>query len=73
MDKQDDQARERLTQQRQHDEHSHDAMRTRADDELHEDSESSVEAKARQAMANQVRHAHHAADNLRERSEEELH
>jgi hypothetical protein len=73
MDKQDDQARERLAQQRQHDEHSHDAMRTRADEELHENSESSVEAKARQSMANQLHHTDHAADNLRERSEEELH
>lgn len=73
MDKQDEQARERLTQQRQNDEHSHEAMRTRTDEELHEASGLAVEAKARQSMANQLHHADHATETLRERSEEELH
>lgn len=73
MDKQADQARERLTQQRQDDEHTHDTMLTRTDEALHESAGLAVEAKARQSMASQLRQADHAADTLRERSEEELH
>ncbi|PZU96827.1 MAG: hypothetical protein DCF32_21370 [Leptolyngbya sp.] len=73
MDKSDDQARDRLAQQRQHADHIHDNLHSRAEAELHEPSAPSVEEKARQAMANQRHHQDHTEDTLLERSDEELH
>ncbi|MBD2232841.1 hypothetical protein [Phormidium tenue] len=73
MDKSDDQARERLAQQRQHADHNHDNLLSRSDAELHESPAASVEEKARQAMAKQRHHQDHTADTLLERSEEEVH
>lgn len=73
MDKSDDQARDRLTQQRQHADHTHDNLLSRADAELHAPPAPSVEEKARQAMANQRHHQDHSDDTLLERSDEELH
>lgn len=72
MDKSDDQARDRLAQQRQHDHHSQDNLHSRAEAELHESPSPSVEEKARQAMANQRHHQDHTEDTLLERSDEEL-
>jgi hypothetical protein len=73
MDRQDDQARERLAQQRQHDDHTQETLHSRAEAELHDTAASSVEEKARQAMAHQLHHQDHSQDTLRERSTEELH
>jgi hypothetical protein len=73
MDKQDDQARDRLTQQRHHQDHTQETMLERSDEELHEPSALKVEEKARLAMANQLHHQDHTQDAMLERSEEELH
>ncbi|WP_155523491.1 hypothetical protein [Nodosilinea nodulosa] len=73
MDKSDDQVRDRLAQQRQQADHTHDTLLSRADAALHRPSAPSVDEKARQAMANQRHHQDHAEDTLLERSEEELH
>lgn len=73
MDRQDEQARERLAHQRQHDEHTQDTLLTRAEAEIHEGPTSVVEEKARQSMAKQLHEADHTQDTLLERSEEELH
>ncbi|MBD1916877.1 MULTISPECIES: hypothetical protein [Cyanophyceae] len=73
MDKSDEQARERLAQQRQHTDHTHDNLLSRAEAEVHESPAASVEERARQAMANQRHHKDHTEHTLLERSDEELH
>ncbi|WP_035984839.1 hypothetical protein [Leptolyngbya sp. KIOST-1] len=73
MTNQDNQARERLAQQRQHSDHSQDTLRERSEEELHQPSAPTVDEKARQAMAHQRQHSEHSQEALRERSDEELH
>ncbi|MGG6242637.1 hypothetical protein ACQ4N7_28855 [Nodosilinea sp. AN01ver1] len=73
MTNQDEQSRQRLTQQRQQAEHARDNRLERSEEELHQSSDQTVEEKARQAMANQHHRAEHTRDNLLERSEEDLH
>jgi hypothetical protein len=73
MDKQDDQARDRLTQQRQHDDHRQESLLERSDEELHDPSALTVDEKARLAMANQLHHQDHTQEAMLGRSEEELH
>ena len=74
MDKQTEQARELLAQQRQQSDLRHDAMLERSEEELHDvTSSSTVEQKARAAMANKLHEQGHTQDAMRERSEEEVH
>lgn len=73
MDKFDDQARDRLAQQRQHADHTHDNLLSRAEAEVHASPTPLVEEKARQSMAGQRHHQEHTEDTLLERSDEELH
>ncbi len=72
MDKQDDQARDRLTQQRQHDDRGQEAMLERSEEELHGPDASELEEQTRQGIANQRHHQHHIQSTLRERAEEDL-
>jgi hypothetical protein len=73
MDKQTEQARELLAQQRQQSELRQDAMLERSEEELHAAASSTIEQKARAAMANQLHEQEHSQDAMRERSEEEVH
>lgn len=74
MDKQTEQARELLAQQRQQEELRHDAMLERSVEELHgKDTASSVEEKARLAMANKLHGQDHVQEAMLERGEEEVH
>lgn len=73
MDKQTEQARELLAQQRQQDDLRHDAMLERSAEELHENAPSTVEEKARLAMANKLHEQEHVQDAMLERGEEEIH
>jgi hypothetical protein len=72
MNKQSDHARETLTQQRQYDDVRHDALLKRAEEELHQDTPSSVEHKARTNMVAHREDDHHSKATMLERSEEEI-
>ena len=73
MTNQNEQSRQRLTQQRQQANHARDNQLERSQEELHQPSAQTLEDKARQSMANQHHQAEHIRDNLLERSEEDLH
>lgn len=66
-----DLARQKLAQQRQHDEHREDTMLTRSEEELHTP-EHELEEEAREHLTQQRQHAEHRQDNLRQRSEDEV-
>ncbi|HIK44901.1 MAG TPA: hypothetical protein IGR64_08425 [Leptolyngbyaceae cyanobacterium M65_K2018_010] len=73
MDKQTEQARELLAEQRQQEELRQEAMLIRAEEELQGSPPSTVEEKARLAMASQLQEAELTQEAMLERSEEELH
>ncbi|MEB3252964.1 MAG: hypothetical protein VKO01_12630 [Cyanobacteriota bacterium] len=73
MDKQTDQARELITQDRLQEELRQEGMVTRSEAELQSPSRSSLEEKARQAMADQLHQEEQSQQTMRERSQEELH
>lgn len=73
MDKQTEQARELLAQQRHQADLRHDAMLERSTEALHDDTPSTVEEKARLAMANKLHEADHVQEAMLERGEEEVH
>jgi hypothetical protein len=73
MDKQTEQARELIAQDRLQGELRQESMVTRSEAELQSPSGSSLEQKARQAMADQLLQEERSQQTMRERSEEELH
>lgn len=72
MDKSAEPGRELLAHQRQQEDLRQSAMRSRAEAELHENTDSAVEAQARQALADQRLDQDHTQATMLERSEEEL-
>jgi hypothetical protein len=73
MDKQADQPRDRLTQERHYEDHTHETMLERSEEELQDAAGLTVEEKARLAMASQLQGQDHTHETMLERSEEELH
>ncbi len=73
MDKQTDQARELIAQDRLQEELRQESMLTRSEAELQSTSKSSLEEKARQAMADQLHQEEQSQQAMRGRSQEELH
>ncbi|MEB3288868.1 MAG: hypothetical protein VKI82_03070 [Leptolyngbya sp.] len=73
MDKQAEQARELLAQQRQHGDLRQEAMLERSAEEIHGSSTSTVEEKARLAMAQKLHAKEHLQEAMLERGEEEIH
>lgn len=73
MDKQTEQARELIAQDRLQGDLRQESMVTRSEAELQSPSGFSLEQKARQAMADQLHQEERSQQTMRERSQEELH
>lgn len=73
MDKQTEQARELVAQERLQAELRQESLLARSEAELQGAPASNLDEQARQAMAGQLHHREQAQQAMRERSEEELH
>lgn len=68
----DEQARERLAQQRQDTENLQDTMLTRAEEQVQASDDSALDEQARKKLAEQRQHDEHIQDTMLHRSEEQL-
>lgn len=67
-----DQARESMAKERQHDEHLHESMRNRAQEEVDRHIEGETNEQARELTAKERQHEHHLHESMLERSSEQL-
>ncbi|MGJ3248467.1 MAG: hypothetical protein ACFE0I_20590 [Elainellaceae cyanobacterium] len=67
----DEQSREKMTAQRQHDAHTQETMSSRADEEIRAGDQSSTDEKAREDMTKQRQHEKHLRQTMEERAESE--